>query len=701
MSNKDKLISIISNKKNEIDNKINTIISKYNKVSEIATDFNKVKDIKEEDINYYNNRTKETITFINRLITNNCLPTDEESINEIKKVILKLYKDEIEQDNDLKLLNNTKEELEEEIRLINEDIQDNYEYLMDLLHNNYESGIFTPDEIIEMNLLIGNIIYDMGINNEEIVNESEEPVEVEYINECNNDVVDIEEIFKKYGYDYNTLSKKTRELIEKYVDIEYLDHVLELFKKYKVSNDSLVSNQKTVFKILVDKEDSDILDKVLEYVDQNDCTLGFLLKYDAMFHKRNKRFSPKKSNSKTNEESKVDDNSSYFKTEGSHSDVIKNLDLVKKINKLERIDNTTLGKTKNVGLTVPHAKLMKNLQILYDYGIVPKGELPKYFSSLIGKYTSYQIDRFIECGLYDYIKNNQSYVNKTAHPFRFYKIRRALDLKIDIMSKSGMKTPYTADVPKSLGTTDNVNGIYYKSYEEDGEIKEEIVQEMYTDEQFQAANGVRYFLGNNSNKSGLYYGSYMFNEDSPKTVMDRVIDRKVKNEEEVTDQDKKKYYELATKLDELFSIYKESKIELTNEELEEAKNGKLITMLDRWICHTNNGNYRLKKDEYTYEFRAYKHPNDVIRISRIKVIKLFYILNKYKITYNYDNKQEKNFIWSYLKDNDIKELLVDVVLSAITYDSILSRWETYYLYVIVKSVLGGKTYKQEKRSPRI
>ncbi len=695
MNYKNKLLAIISHKKEELDFMLESLMMKYKKIYDVSEDFNRVNDIDDEDLHLFSSKTNETILFIKKILKMNCLPEDTESIKEIKDNLLRLYNEEIDSSKKIKELKEIAIKLDEEEKLVNSDIHDNYSSIMELLIKYYEEGLLSSEEVMEANLTIASEAKDLvvGLDGED---KKKKLKTVLFLEEYNNEPDTLKDIFNKYGYTYDILSKKTKGLMEKYVDVEYLDYVLSIFNKYNVSDESIKSYQKTVYKILVDKESKDILGKVLEFVDNNNCTLGCLLRFEEIFHKQMKKFVKRNSADKKgySDISSEDEEDAYYRTKGNHDDFMKNLELLMKIKKIDKIDDKTLCQTKNIALCLPHEKLLANLDILREYGIIGKDELPKSLSSLSGKYTAYQIDRFIECGLYDYIKKNHSYVNRTSHPFKFYKIRRALDLREKVISEKGMKDIYSADVPKSLGQTESVNGVYYRSYEEDGEIKEEVVQEVYTPEQFRASSGVR-----NSVFTDLlqkYNTSYRFREIGPKEIIERYIGRKGY---ELSDEQKIKYQELIRVLTNIFSIYKESDFDFSKEVFEKAQESLLVRIFDNGNCLTNRGTFDIKKDDYTYEFRAYRHPNDIIRISRIKVIKLFHILDNTKVSYNYEGIIKESSIWDYLNDNGFydREALLNVILSVVTYDSILSEWEISNLNNVLNNVMGGRSNSMEER----
>ena len=81
-------------------------------------------------------------------------------------------------------------------------------------------------------------------------------------------------------------------------------------------------------------------------------------------------------------------------------------------------------------------------------------------TSLNTKNTEYIIDRYIEAGLYDYLSKKQpSLVPDDKEEFRFFKIRRAIQLGDSLFAPHGIKQKYINDEPLygiSI-TDDNIN----------------------------------------------------------------------------------------------------------------------------------------------------------------------------------------------------------------------------------------------------
>lgn len=701
MTYKEKLLKIISDEKEKIMN--NEDFKRYKSLLEtnkimnyVITDLTQINTITEDDMTYMEEDTANLIRAIKKICEINTSQS-EQSRNEIigilqilrQNIINKVTKDKNFDDLGRKL-----SEILDDEKILEGDLEINYDKVTELIEKYHQKELITTEEAIRFNIEIGEIIAqnqrttnqgkEKGtIDINEIPKEPEDPEEITTLEEIENNEETIKELFKEYGYNFEKLNQTTKELIIKYVDLEYARYILNKLLEYKVSDEKLRDYQIAIFQILICKEEKETFKKVLEFVDNNECTLASLLKYAGIFHEQSKRIVLRGMQKEPFEKSKQKDPLGiYLNIKRNHQNFMKNIELYKQCEGNKKITDNILNTAKQVGLCIKHERLLANLDILRRYEIVKPNEFPKSFTALSAKYSEYQIDRFIECGLQEYIKQNTYYISKTAHPYKFYKIRRAMDLGIPLFSTRGLKAEYTSDPTLARNKvhgekSENVNGIYYQHKDIDNDKPAEIIQEEYTEEQYQM-NNPRPIDGTYS-KSSHYKYSYKFQECNPNYIFSK-YGRNTETDAEIVNH-----------LNQIFSLAKESEVEVKDEDYAKTAETTQIKIFDEGKCQTIDGEFPIKVNNETYEFRAFRHPNAIIRISRLKVIKLFSLLNTYTINGKTIGQLCKN-------NNNSKNTLVNIILAVVTNDSIISDWEIYYLRNIITSSLNNYLNSERSKS---
>ena len=701
MTYKEKLLKIISDEKEKIMNSED--VQRYKRSFEIANkimldildDFTKINTITEDDLTYMEEDAVEVIKGIKYLCEINAIQS-EDSKSEIKGLLYKLLKlnvtNKVFKDKNFYNLDRKLSEILDDAEILEGDLETNYDKVTKLIEKYNKKELLTAEEAIRFNIEIGEIIaqkHRISENKEketidinEIPKEPEDPEEITTLEEIENNEETIKELFKEYGYNFEELNKTTKELIIKYVDLEYAKYIMSKLSEYKLSDEKLRDYQITIFQILICKEEKETFKKILEFVDNNECTLASLLKYTGIFHEQSKRIVLKGMQKNPDITSRQKDPLGiYLNIKRNHQNFMKNIELYKQCEGNKKITDAILNDAKQVGLCIKHEKLLANLDILRRYEIVKPNGFPKSFTAVSAKYSEYQIDRFIECGLQEYIKQNTYYISKTAHPYKFYKIRRAIDLGMPLFSRRGLKAEYTSDPTLARNKihgekSENVNGIYYQHKDIDNGKPAEIIQEEYTEEQYRMKNP-RPIYGSYS-KSSHYKYSYRFQECNPNYIFSKYG----RNTEEDA--------EIVNHLNQIFSLAKESEVEVKDEDYAKATETTQIKIFDEGKCQTIDGEFPIKVNNETYEFRAFRHPNAIIRISRLKVIKLFSLLNTYTINGKTIGQLCKN-------NNNSKNTLVNIILAVVTNDSIISDWEIYYLRNIITSSLNEYLNSERRR----
>ena len=701
MTYKEKLLKTISDEKEKIMNSED--VQRYKRSFEITNkimldildDFTKINTITEDDLTYMEEDAVEVIKGIKYLCEINAIQS-EDSKSEIKGLLYKLLKlnvtNKVFKDKNFYNLDRKLSEILDDAEILEGDLETNYDKVTKLIEKYHKKELLTAEEAIRFNIEIGEIIaqkHRISENTEketidinEIPKEPEDPEEITTLEEIGNNEEKIKELFKEYGYNFEELNKTTKELIIKYVDLEYAKYILSKLSEYKVSDEKLRDYQITIFQILICKEEKETFKKILEFVDNNECTLASLLKYTGIFHEQSKRIVLKGMQKNPDITSRQKDPLGiYLNIKRNHQNFMKNIELYKQCEGNKKITDAILNDAKQVGLCIKHEKLLANLDILRRYEIVKPNEFPKSFTAVSAKYSEYQIDRFIECGLQEYIKQNTYYISKTAHPYKFYKIRRAIDLGMPLFSRRGLKAEYTSDPTLARNKihgekSENVNGIYYQHKDIDNGKPAEIIQEEYTEEQYQMNNPRP--IDRSYSKSSHYKYSYKFQECNPNYIFSK-YGRNTEADAEIVNH-----------LNQIFSLAKESEVEVKDEDYAKTTETTQIKIFDEGKCQTIDGEFPIKVNNETYEFRAFRHPNAIIRISRLKVIKLFSLLNTYTI-------KGKTIVQLCKNNNNSKDTLVNIILAVVTNDSIISDWEIYYLRNIITSSLN-EYLNSERRS---
>ncbi len=702
MTYKEKLLKIISDEKEKIMNSED--VQRYKRSFEITNkimldildDFTKINTITEDDLTYMEEEAVEVIKGIKYLCEINAIQS-EDSKSEIKGLLYKLLKlnvtNKVFKDKNFYNLDRKLSEILDDAEILEGDLETNYDKVTKLIEKYHKKELITAEEAIRFNIEIGEIIaqkHRISENKEketidinEIPKEPEDPEEITTLEEIENNEETIKELFKGYGYNFEKLNQTTKELIIKYVDLEYAKYILSKLSEYKVSDEKLRDYQITIFQILICKEEKETYKKVLEFVDNNECTLASLLKYTGIFHEQSKRIVLKGMQKEPFEKSKQKDPLGiYLNIKRNHQNFMKNIELYKQCEGNKKITDAILNDAKQVGLCIKHERLLANLDILRRYEIVKPNGFPKSFTAVSAKYSEYQIDRFIECGLQEYIKQNTYYISKTAHPYKFYKIRRAIDLGMPLFFRRGLKAEYTSDPTLARNKihgekSENLNGIYYQHKDIDNGKPAEIIQEEYTEEQYRMKNP-RPIYGSYS-KSSHYKYSYKFQECNPNYIFSK-YGRNTEADAAIVNH-----------LNQIFSLAKESEVEVKDEDYAKATETTQIKIFDEGKCQTIDGEFPIKVNNETYEFRAFRHPNAIIRISRLKVIKLFSLLNTYTINGKTIGQLCKN-------NNNSKNTLVNIILAVVTNDSVISDWEIYYLRNIITSSLNYYLNSERSKS---
>ena len=510
--------------------------------------------------------------------------------------------------------------LDELQNIINENIFNNYSVIFDYIKQK------NNDKTIN-SYYASYLILELGkyICNKEAKNEDEVILE-ENIEDISESILDI---FEKYGYDFSKLNDIIKKEILKYGKINIIEKVLKIIHENNIDQGLLLDKQKSVSRIFFDQDNK--VEEIAKFSKENNLEFKELFKIDGIFHKRRKKyFSANK-----NKEEKISENDELV-IAGLYDDFIANFKLLKQY-KVDLNENDIFAQRMKRYMITPNELINKNLKLLKQYNII-KEKMPESLTSLIGIHTEYHLDRYIEMGMFNYIKNNTSKLCFPINLKHYYKIRRGQDLELNIQNKRGIASAF---VNLDIGIGEKEDGSINQkklSIEQLSSIpkykKREISKNDYI--------GQRYY-------DVLYDKSYKYNIFEPKNILKNVANSEILIEMVNTilknDVSTKDYYNT---------------------------DNKYIKILDNKIISINDfTNYPIKLDENTYQFIPIKFPNNRILISRNKVIRIMNALEK-----NIFEKEELNY-----------DEIIGIILCAITKDSILSYWELRQIRIILKYII--------------
>lgn len=677
MNYKEKLQNIIDSERKKIMN--SETVQRYVQIFKISekiqlafNDFSKINEITEEDYNLLDKRTIAIITNIKILYEENEY-NEEESKYDIRKnlymIMKNIVKEKVFNDQEYNTLEQEMTYLNNIEDMLKKNIQENYEQILSYIDECKTKELLTIPEAISLHF---DITQECITNKDTLNNEVEEKILVENEKPITEELINL---FKQYNYDFESLNEKIKQAMSKYVRLENAEYFLSHLNEYNVNKQGIVENQKEILKIMLDN-DRTSFEKVMAYVDKNKCTMQKLLSI-APFHARTKTFIKKtEAIQNTTDLPKETLPTGDYRIIGFAEDFFANSEFYKKVFNIDKIRDEDLIDKKVFFLT-SNSKIVENLNILRRYGLVEKESFPQTVTSLIGKFTAYQADRFIECNQYDYLKNNLSYISRTKSPTKFYKIRRGTDLGDIITNQKGMLKKYREDKNSSLGISQVID------QENPNNIR--IKQAMFSKEQFEQvlAGNPRLIRKDETQKSKeqflerIYYTSYKFHEFTPEYIFNYSNN---KNQSYIANNNAS----LRNQVSEILNsdeteIYTEEELKTTEE------NNEFFKLFENGSCRTVVGKYPIKKDECTYEFRPLRHPMNPIIISRPKVLRLLTLLDKNDVlnnpAYNIDDQ-------------------TNIILSAVVKDSILSIWELTYLRKIIRAAITNSLKKSSERGAR-
>lgn len=668
MNYKQMLIDIVNKSKTSILEQGDYVKCKtfLQKLDDIEKDFNKINLLTDLELSLLSNdKLRRVVDGIKAYVQHSVY--DEE---EIKKWLF-ILKQDINH-NAFKKYNVQIKKLDEIYNIVSSDnYSENYELLLSFIKEGYENGLINSTDAIYLNFyLVSECSKQKTVNTlvlEEVIDEKEVVIETVELDSNEENIENkLREIFSLHGYDYDCLGRM-KDKFNKYVKTEYLDYVLYKFNYYGITSKEIAGYAKTLFRILIDN-DRESFDAICKFVDDNGCSLRYLLAMPSVFSRNKRKYIPrgiKLNDDKTKSKEKEDKD---FEINGSFDSFFKNVEMYKRLNKKEFISDEDLMKSAKF-LSTPSSLVEKNLKLLLKYKVVAPDNFPSSSVSLCGIHTEYLIDRFIEAGLYEsYLSlastssgtkaRGSSYLSGTDREFKFYKIKRANDLGESIMaSNGGIRTIFNDDNVSYSGINLRVGG-----------NGEHIVQEPLSIAALDSINpSIRKKLSDN------FYDKEYTEEKRVLLEFDNLYKYRTYSPLDIFPKDDLRG-EIVNKI-----FAEDFKTVSMNEG---SLHDEFIDLLDRSFYTDSDGAmHPIKTSEFKYEFADTSFPNLKVIVSRQKVIRLLELL------------KQRNFR---IDSNLSMRTKIDVLLSVALKDTIISEQEKMMVRFVIKLILENKLVLADK-----
>ena len=429
------------NKEKESDNNI-LLLNKYvellNSLDECSKNINNLKDYLYYDVFFVKNKNfHKYYELLKKCSIFNDLSIKREEISKLIKYIYNFVNEEYQS-----LLYEANYYNEVSIAIENNSKNIIIEFLTNALNNNHLSS----SEYLKL------VRYVMTRKEEK-----NEPLN-EIIIEENETSIDLNQLFESNGYNFDSIPERERKKITRLAKEDNIKTILSFLKDNNISDNNFQERIKIITDLIIffDKRS---LEQIKLFLMNNDVSLNTLLGVGAIFFERDITFKMRKRTNNGEIEEKM---APKVIPHGNLDSLIYNINLIKQdlgYSDSYRITDADLAK-RNILLLLDKNIVSKNLDILRKYGIIDNIHLPKSLTSLNTKNTEYIIDRYIEAGLYDYLSKKQpSLVPDDKEEFRFFKIRRAIQLGDSLFAPHGIKQKYINDEPLygiSI-TDDNIN----------------------------------------------------------------------------------------------------------------------------------------------------------------------------------------------------------------------------------------------------
>lgn len=617
-------------------NKLNSFCSKN---EEDDLDFNIIASITNEELSVF---SVDNMRIIAALIV--LSSKSGWRIETVKKLVKKLEQDIMTNKTD-KFLKD-KNSFDKLYKIIEKEAYlDNYMLIFEFINASVEAGMLSLKDAIALNFYL---LKECSINSK-TYNDLDVEIATVKNDEDYSEMIDmLSSIFLNNGYEYNQSKlKEMEERFLKYIDFDYVNYVLSMFKKYGIDNIDLYGRLRTFYCIVIDN-DKETFDSILKFVDDNKCSLKTLLAIPSIFSKKKRRY--RERNRSNNIDNGVERD--FFEIYGVQQDFFENIELYKRLTGINIIEDSQLiGLSKF--LCTPSVVINKNLQLLRLYKIVGNGEFPKSVVSLCGNSVEYLIDRYIETGLYEqYLVsrcNNTgeqkaprgtSYLDRDNNPFRFYKLKLANSLGYNVFaSNKGIQKIFYDDSMEYMGLSleNDENGNQY--------IKQEIFDTDGAD------------ISDMELTDNIFEFFYKYKVLSPIDIFADAdnLSSKIKGE----------------RINGVF--LNDYKNVLNSDDVKEIESDSIISILDNVTCSSEDGECKkIKVNDLKYEFMHPNFPRVKVIVSRYKVLRLCKLL-------------KEDGVWV---SDTINDDMINTILCVLLKDTIVSEAEITVLKFNIREIFG-------------
>ena len=677
MNEENKLLTLV---KDSFDPTLDETLNKYNQLLDTLNncqdDLELIKSKFPLNIEFTNNEElKKIITDIER--ASNYIgrgnEIDAEISNAIKysiTIIKPIYNASLKQKNKYQLLLDAIEK------------NNNPTILFDFIDECFNQQKITIVEAIKLNTFIAisynNIELETEEENATKTTESKKRFNVLIEENDNQNEIEnnLKELFERYEYPYNEEIFKPAGMskMKKFAKIDNAKKVLDFFKSNNIkSEDFNAKNIKSIINIIV-FYDGESINGINDFIKNNNCTLSTLLGFPSIFFKSTKEYAfklrgDKKTIVKPN-------NSTLLAPVGRFDDFIANIELLKKSGRLildenKKVTDESLGVHKDgdgfkIFLQESNVVITKNLKIMQMYGLISENELPNALMAAQGSHVEYILDRFIEAGLFNILKENNYYMHKFLYTkFRWYKIKLAMILgeKITPSRGKGLSTTLTNEDISYYGMKRSTENGYIDTISQKN-VKNCIPHEFYEylkTKLFAKRYIYREVDSSEKQKYDIYKYYFKLYEESVSKIFYNLCNNAEDSQVKLQSQ------QLSFEITKAFS--KDFK---DTENYNDIETDEYVKFIDNALDKTDNNTYLIYKKEDEF------NPTLNIYISRNKFLRLCKLL-------------KENNCWINNKMN--AEQKTAIILSALLKDTIVTNFEYRMLYNKIANLV--KTYEEK------
>ena len=321
----------------------------------------------------------------------------DESENKLNDILLKIS-------NKLKEINNSLENTNIKLlygkinNSLNDLTMDDIKILFDIIKNSNCDILEKRDLLIYISL---NVIKFSNVKGKNVLK-----------NNITLSDTDLEQLFSKYGYSYNTFSELNKNLLKQKGNYYQIDEILKVLQHYHINlnnnggHNLLEEKNKNLVEIFL-KSNKDCVEKIISFANKYKIMYNNEIDFYKMIISPSKFIVSKKN---LHSKYKEDNNSESF---GSHQDFMDNVEFFDRmcqmlyhgeVNFFERLYSKRNGSL----LDYPHKRIKEVERILKTYGLKEQDYFESATTVFALMHQADVLDLAIELNMLDYLKENQS-----------------------------------------------------------------------------------------------------------------------------------------------------------------------------------------------------------------------------------------------------------------------------------------------------